>query len=136
MIANVRLCIKTPKLSNTGLCKQKTSPCHNVIKHAHKPSNLRKEQILCVNDYQFIHFVIAILKIQKRTRHTTHFVAEPDDETRRLHEEQVVQSRMVTTLTDVVFYVLYLCLLVGISDEVGGTLSFMQTHNVKHFLPV
>ena len=64
------------------------------------------------------------------------FVTELDDETRRLHEEQVVQSRMVTTFTDVVFYVLYLCLLVGISDEVGGARSFLQTDNVKHFLPV
>ena len=69
-------------------------------------------------------------------RLTTHFVAELDDETSRLHEEQVVHSRMVTTFTDVIFYVIYLCLLIGISDEVGGQHSFLQTDNVKHFLPV
>ena len=63
-------------------------------------------------------------------------VTELDDKTRKLHEEQVVQSRMVTTFTDVVFYVLYLCLLIGISDEVGGQRSFLQTDNVKQFLPV
>ena len=43
---------------------------------------------------------------------------------------------MVTTFTDVVFYVLYLCLLIGISDEVGGARPFLQTDNVKQFLPV
>ena len=66
----------------------------------------------------------------------TYFVAELDDETRRLHEEQVVKNRMVTTFTDAVLYVLYLCLLIGISDEVGGERSFLQTQNVKNFLPV
>ena len=43
---------------------------------------------------------------------------------------------MMTTFTDVVFYIIYVLLLMGISNEVGGKLSYLQTQNVKDILPV
>ena len=63
-------------------------------------------------------------------------ISDIDEATRQMHKDHLVKKRVLTTATDIVFYTAYLLLLIAISDDIGGSLPYLQTQNVKNIFSV
>ena len=63
-------------------------------------------------------------------------ISDIDEATRQMHKDHLVKKRVLTTVTDIIFYAAYLLLLIAISDDIGGSLPYLQTQNVKNIFSV